>query len=146
MLRNRSVAAALAVLDTTEAEDRGALAEAQGQVAFDVDAGRFPTSSALESLAVFAPTVDLWATVNRMHRLRVLDADAEPDLAPSRLDVLRDEAGRVLDAAVRFVRLDGSASPAGRLAEQGEQVAELSWARQVLDAVSGLPDRRNDDG
>jgi hypothetical protein len=146
MLRNRSVAAALAVLDTTEAEDRGALAEAQDQVAFDVDAGRFPTSSALESLAVFAPTVYLWATVNRMHRLRVLDADAEPDLAPSRLDVLRDEAGRVLDAAVRFVRLDGSASPAGRLAEQGEQVAELSWARQVLDAVSGLPDRRNDDG
>jgi hypothetical protein len=54
--------------------------------------------------------------------------------------VLRDEAGRVLDSVVRYARLGGSASPAGRLAEQGEQVAELTWARHVFDTVAALSD------
>jgi hypothetical protein len=54
--------------------------------------------------------------------------------------VLRDEAGRVLGSAVRYVRPGGSADPAGRPAEEAEGVAELTWARQVLDAVAALGD------
>ena len=138
MPTKQAVTGALEALDSTEVHDRRALAKAQAEVARDVAAGHFPTWSALEALAVAAPTVELWNTLNRLHRVLVLDCDADPKIAPSRLDVLRDEAGRVLDSAVRYVRLDGSCSPAGRLAEQGEQVAELTWARQVLDAVSGV--------
>jgi hypothetical protein len=135
-----AVSGALEALDRTEVRDRRALAKAQAQVTRDVAVGRFPTWAALEALAVAAPAVELWDTLNRLHRDRVLDYDADPDTAPSRLEVLRDEAGRVLDSTVRYVRLGGSTSPAGRLAEQGEQVAELTWARQVLDAVAALRD------
>jgi hypothetical protein len=131
---------ALVALDSREMQDRRALAKAQAEVTRDVAAGHFPTWSALEALAVAAPTVALWDTLNRLHRVRVLDCESDPDTAPSRLDVLRNEAGRVLDSAVRYVRLSGSASPAGRLAEQGEQIAELTWARQILDTVASLDD------
>ena len=140
MPKKRAVRGALEALDSTEVHDRRALAKAQAEVTRDVAAGHFPTWSALEGLAAAAPTVELWDTVNRLHRIRVLDCNADPDTAPSRLDVLRDEAGQVLDTAVRYVGLGGSASPAGRLAEQGERVAELSWARQILDAVAALRD------
>jgi hypothetical protein len=140
MPEQQAVTAALDALDRTELQGRRTLAEAQAEVTWDVSAGRFPTWSALEALAVAAPTVGLWDTLNRLHRDLVLDCGADPDTAPSRLDLLRDEAGRVLDSVVRYIGLGGPASPAGRLAEQGEQVAELTWARQVLDAVSGLRD------
>jgi hypothetical protein len=63
--------AALATLDRTEMEGRRTLGEVQA-----------------------APTVLLWETLHRLHRLhpvRVLDVDAEPETPPSRLDVLRDE-------------------------------------------------------
>lgn len=135
-----AVRGALETLDGTEVQDRRALSKAQAQVTRDVAAGRFPTWSALDSLAVAAPTVELWDSLHRLHRVLVLDCDSDPDIAPSRLDVLRDEAGRVLDSVVRYARLGGSASPAGRLAEQGEQVAELTWAQQILRTVAALSD------
>jgi len=134
--------AALAHLDAVEVRDRRALAEAQAAVARDVTAGRFPTWSALEDLAVAAPKVDLWDTLHRLHGLAVLDRGADADIAPSRLEVLRTEAGRVLDAAVRSAQVGRPTGLAGHLAEQGEQVAELSWARQVLDAVAHARDER----
>ena len=140
MPKKRAIRGALEALDRTEGQDRRALAKAQAEVTRDVAAGHFPTWSALDALAMAAPAVELWDTLNRLHRFRVLDGDADPDTAPSRLDMLRDEAGRVLDAAVRYVRLGGSASPAGFPAEQGEHVAELTWARQILDTVAALRD------
>jgi hypothetical protein len=140
MPRKWAARGALVALDSREMQDRRELAKAQAEVTRDVAAGHFPTWSALEALAVAAPTVALWDTLNRLHRVRVLDSESDPDTAPSRLEVLRDEAGRVLDSAVRYVRLSGSASPAGRLAEQGDQMAELTWARQILDTVAALGD------
>ena len=140
MSEKPAVRGALEALDGTEVQDRRALAKAQAQVTRDVPAGHFPTWSALDSLAVAAPTVELWDSLHRLHRVLVLDCDSDPDIAPSRLDVPRDEAGRVLDSVVRYARLGGSASPAGRLAEQGEQVAELTWARHVFDTVAALSD------
>jgi hypothetical protein len=83
----------------------------------------------------------LTTTLNRLLRTRVLDWEADPDTVPSRparRAARRGRAGPRL--AVRYVRLGGSGSPADRLVEQVEQVAELTWARQVLDDVSGLRD------
>jgi len=76
--------AALATLDRTEMEDRRTLGEARA-----------------------APAVPLWETLHRLHQVRVLDLDAEPETAPSRLDVLRDEAGRALDAVSGLRGSDG---------------------------------------
>src|SRR4051795_11611236 len=52
--------AALATLDRTEMEDRRTLGEARA-----------------------APAVPLWETLHRLHQVRVLDLDAEPETAPS---------------------------------------------------------------
>jgi hypothetical protein len=42
-----------------------------------------------------------------LHQVRLLDVDAEPETAPSRLDVLRDEAARLLDVVSGLRDSDG---------------------------------------
>ena len=49
----------------------------------------------------------LWETLHRLRRVRVVDVDAEPETAPSRLDMLRDGGGRLLDAVSGLRDSDG---------------------------------------